>query len=122
MICDNRKGVANADTEQEDVSLEQARNAVSRLNGAQFTLVYLERADGCQFMIGGGPEKYIVTLDNGQSHKTLLNSKNDEASLVEVCAGGQFGEYPDTLCQEKEKAIEALSLFWNGSETGLDWV
>ncbi|MBO9166777.1 hypothetical protein [Rhizobium sp. L245/93] len=118
---DKREGVHNLNIRVPDADEIVTLNWLSKLNGQQHTLISLERDDGWQVMVGGGPIYYIVTLGNADENLTLENSSGDEAKMVELCAGGQYGEYPESFCVDREQAANAVSLFFQGQEQQVGW-
>ena len=118
---DKREGVHNLNIRVPDADEIVTLNWLSKLNGQQHTLISLERDDGWQVMVGGGPIYYIVTLGNADENLTLENSSGDEAKMVKLCAGGQYGEYPESFCVDREQAANAVSLFFRGQEQQVGW-
>jgi len=122
LIIDNRTGIQNQDVEVSSSEDKVALNLLSKLDGNQHTLLSLEREDGWQLMIGGGPTHYIITLGNGEKQLTLLNINGDETTDVEICAGGQFGQFPETLCTDHRQAAEIISAFFDKQEMQKTWI
>lgn len=120
LTVDKREGVHNLDIGVPDADEIVTLNWLSKLNGLRHTLLGLERDDGWQVMVGGGPIYYIVTLGNADENLMLENSSGDEAKMVELCAGGQYGEYPESFCVNREQAANAVSLFFEGKSSKWD--
>ncbi|WFU04558.1 hypothetical protein QA648_27655 (plasmid) [Rhizobium sp. CB3171] len=121
LTADMRDGVHNLDVEILDANVNEALDWLSKLNGKQHTLLNLEREDGWQVMVGGGPIHYVVTLGNGDDNLTLENPVGNQSTIVELCAGGQYGEYSETICVGQERAVNAVSLFFQGREREEQW-
>ncbi|EJK84360.1 hypothetical protein G6L94_00725 [Agrobacterium rhizogenes] len=121
LITDTRNGVHNLDAEVPDADVNMALDWFSKLDGKRHTLMSLERKDGWQLMIGGGPLRYVVTLGNDIDNLTLENMSGNQSTMVELCAGGQYGDYPETICVNPEQAANAVSLFFLGLEQQLQW-
>lgn len=121
LTIDKREGVHNLNIGVPDADEMVTLDWLSKLNGQQHTLISLERDDGWQVMVGGGPIYYIVTLGNADENLTLENLSGDEARMVELCAGGQYGEYPETFCVSREQAANAVSLFFRRQEQQVEW-
>lgn len=119
---DNRGDVHNLDIAAYISDDRSALGWLLKLDGKHHTLLSIERGDGWQLMIGGGASRYIITLGNGEENLTFKNSLGDESNMVELCAGGQFGEYPESLCANYDQAAHVVSLFLNGQERLIEWV
>jgi|GEM_PF-3623560 len=122
LIIDNRTGVQNQDIEIYSSEDKIALELLSKLDGNQHTMLSLKRKDGWQLIIGGGPAHYIITLGDGEKQLTFLNINGDEATDVEVCAGGQFGQFPETLCADHRQATEIISAFFDKQEMQKTWI
>lgn len=121
LTVDNRVGIHNQDAEIDVVEKNEAIGWIKSLDGARHTLLNLERADGVLLMVGGGPDKYVVTLNDGDESLVLKNSKDHKNDLVELCAGGQYGEYPEEICVDLGQAADAVSMFFDGYERRMEW-
>jgi hypothetical protein len=121
LTMDCRSGVRNHDIQVADVDVSGGLSHFEMLDGVRHTLMVFERPDGCQIMIGGGPLWYIVTLDDGKNSLTLQNPNGSETEMVELCAGGQFGEYPASFCVDQSQAGAIISLFFGGAEASAAW-
>jgi hypothetical protein len=122
LIADNREGIHNQETKIASVDKDAALNWLAMLDGNQYTLLIFERKDGWQLMVGGGPAQYIITLGDGASDLTFHNIAGDEAEIVELCAGGQFGEFPQSICATHEQAIQVVTKFFDGEERQENWI
>lgn len=121
LTADRRNGVHNLDAEVLDADVNAALDWLSRLDGKRHTLLSVERQDGLQLMVGGGPLRYVVTLGNDIENLALENPRGNQFTMVELCAGGQYGDYPETICVNPEQAANAVSLFFLGLEQQLQW-
>ncbi len=122
IIYDNRVKNRNRDTTISTASCNDAIGVINQLNGKEHTLVLLERDDTSQLMVGGGPDHFIITLQKGDRNLALKKGGENTESFVEICAGGQFGDYPGYLGNTKDTAIAAIKLFFENSEDILDWI
>lgn len=122
LTADRRNGVHNLDAEVPDADVNVALDCLSKLDGERHTLLSLGRTDGWQLMVGGGPFRYVVTLGNDTDNLTLENASGNQSTLVRLCAGGQYGDYPETICVKQDQAANAVSLFFLGLEQQLQWV
>ncbi|MFS8051103.1 hypothetical protein [Rhizobium sp. BR 314] len=122
LITDTRNGNHNLDVEVPDADVKVVLDWLSRLDGKQHTLLSLERKDGWQLMVGGGPFRYVVTLGSDIDNMTLENPSGNQSTMVELCAGGQYGDFPETICVNPEQVASAVSLFFLGRELQLRWV
>ena len=109
-------GVLNQDIDVANVAADVAISWLKKLDGKQHTLVALKRSDGAYMMIGGGSSWYVVTLNDGKKDLTLQNPTGLETEMVELCAGGQYGDYPSTICVDQKQAAQAVTLFFEGNE------
>lgn len=91
------------------------------LDGVQHTL-FSAQCNDKTLMIGGGDKAFVVTLDDDNVSKTLLNPIHDRYKMIELCAGGQYAEYPVSLVVEKPDAANALKCFYTNSQESLDWL
>jgi hypothetical protein len=121
LTADRRDGVHNLDAEVPDADVNAALDWLCRLDGKRHTLLSVERRDGWQLMVGGGPLRYVVTLGNDIESLALENPGGNQSTMVELCAGGQYGDYPETICVNPEQAANAVSLFFLGLEQQLQW-
>jgi hypothetical protein len=121
-IFDNRVGNLNKDIVCEDCSVDKALMALNELDGERHTLLSLERPDGWQLCVGGGPKGFIVTLSS-QSGKnlTLLNVFGNDEEAVELCAGGQFSDFPLSIVVDKDLVAKAIASFFEKNEKKLEW-
>jgi len=122
LIADNREGAHNQDTKIDPVDKNEALRWLAKLDGSKHTLLSFERQDGWQLMVGGGPSQYIITLSDGSSNLTFYNTAGDETEVVEVCAGGQFGEFPESMCATYQQAIQVINCFFDGNEKQESWI
>ena len=122
LIADTRDGVYNQNNKLLCFDEKTALGWLSKLDGKQHTLLSLERDDGWQLMVGGGPFRYIITLGNGVENLTFQNADGDDAIVVKLCAGGQFGEFPQTLCATHQQATQVILSFFIKKEQQESWV
>ncbi|MBD9402816.1 Imm1 family immunity protein [Comamonas sp. CMM02] len=122
LIIDSRIGVHGENEEILDASVDVAFAWLKKLNGKERTLLNIDRLDGSNLMIGGGPSWYIVVLNDGRNNLTLKNSHGLEAELIELCAGGQYGEYPKSMCVDEDQVQQVVRQFFEGKEDFADWV
>lgn len=122
LLLDERIGARNTDQYFEGIDEKTSLEKLSLLDGDKHTLIMLERSDGWQLMAGGGPAKFIVTLSDGSENLTLINTFGDDSVTVELCAGGQLGEFPENLCVDYEQAKNAIQLFFKNTERSAGWM
>jgi hypothetical protein len=121
VILDHRQGVTNLDQHHSAADATDATRFVSMLDGLVHTLAYFERDDGVSLMVGGGQKHFVVTLTDDAENLTLANENAVKGGSIEVCAGGQFGEYPSEAVCNIDQAITAVTKFFDGLEADLDW-
>lgn len=122
LIVDNRVGVHNQEITVASVGKEMALDWLSKLNGRQHTLLSFERQDGWQLMVGGGPEQYVITLSDGEDNLTFCNRDGSVTEVVEICAGGQFGEFPKNISATYKQAALIIDLFFSKNERQENWI
>ena len=122
LIVDNRAGIHNQEAEIAFVDKKEALDWVGKLDGVQHTLIIFERKDGWQLMVGGGPTQYIITLSDASNNLTFHNIAGDDSQVVELCAGGQFGEFPQNICATRKQAMQVVATFFDGNESQEDWI
>ncbi len=62
----------------------------------------------------------LTTFD--EKNYTLININEKENEVVEICAGGQYAEYPARFVFQKLMATVAVKLFFQSKEMELDWM
>lgn len=122
ITIDSRSGAHNQDIEIFNAEIDKALTCLRKLDGMNHTLMIIERSDSFQLVIGGGRSFYVVTLDGGFVSKTLKNVNSVEPQTVELCAGGQYGEYPAYFCVDETQVSKIISLFFQDVETEAVWV
>ena len=124
LILDNRTGNVNNDVEIEECDKDTLLQALDKLNGRNHTMLSIEREDNYRMDIGGGCNLFVVTCTTASCNNlTLLNpAKNVGDETIELCAGGQYSEFPKGIVVEKEIACKAAASFLEKSEKYLDWV
>lgn len=108
---DERNGVHSQDIKIDNVDKRTAIFWLGRLGGQRHTLLVVERGDGRQLTVGGGGERFVVTLDDEKQCLTLVNQEGRVETALEICAGGQYGEYPETICVTRNDAAKAIGFF-----------
>ena len=121
VILDKSEGVKNTDETYEVFQATEAVDIVSQLDGVVRTLAYFERDDGASLMVGGGTNHFVVTFTAPGQDLTLSNDDAVEGNLIEVCAGGQFGEYPAEIVCGADQANKAVASFFDRREADLNW-
>lgn len=119
---DSRSGVHNKDITFNNCDLIEAQTWLKKLDGQKHTLLAIEKPNGHQLMVGGGPLWYIVTLFDGRENFTLPNLDSKDVEFIEICAGGQFGEFSKNYCVLWSRASEVISSFFNNSEKKEIWM
>lgn len=122
LIVDNREGIHSQEIKIAFVDKNAALDWLAKLDGSQHTLLSFERLDGWQLMVGEGPTQYIITLGDGSSTLTFNNSAGDKTKVVELCAGGQFAEFPQSICATHQQATQVITSFLDGNERQENWI
>lgn len=121
VTVDKRKGVKNVDETHSVTQATEAAKIVLLLDGTVHTLAYFQRDDGASLMVGGGKQHFVVTFSATGQNLALKNEDAAEGHLIEVCAGGQYGEYPAEIVCGIDQANEAVAFFFEGCEANLNW-
>jgi len=122
VTLDKREGVKNTDETYDISQVNEAVDIVSQLDGAVHTLAYFERDDGASLMVGGGKDHFVVTFTAPGQDLTLANNDAVDGDVIEVCAGGQFGEYPAEIVCVADQVNKAVASFFDGNEADLNWM
>ncbi len=119
LSIDNRVSNLNTDSLFFNIEKKEAFDYLEKLDGNHHTLLSLERNDGAIMLIGGGNEQYIVTVTCRDNILTLLANEvgTDE---IELCAGGQYANFPPQIVVEKNLAQTALNQFYDFKENTLN--
>ena len=91
-----------------------------KLDGLVHTMLLFQREDGSNLMVGVGKISFVVTFTSETQNLTLANLAPDEGCLLEICAGGQFGEYPSEIVVGFDAAASAVLHFFANDEKLLD--
>lgn len=123
LVIDNRAGNLNKDTVIDECSKDKLIDTLQMLNGSNHTLLSIERKDKCRMNVGGGPLFFIVNFTTSAGdNMTLLNPEEDNSEeIVELCAGGQYAEFPKSIVVDINNAIKSVVLFYEENEKTLNW-
>ena len=121
MIVDDRDGIYNTDIEINNGDKIISDHWLLKLDGKRHTLMVLEREDGWQLMIGGGKKYYVINLQKDDEYFHFVNENGDQAINIELCAGGQFSEFPEAMCANHAQLPNIVELFFSGQERKLRW-
>ncbi|MBO9872940.1 hypothetical protein J7370_05980 [Xanthomonas sp. D-93] len=119
---DSRNGTMNNENIFETEDFEKVFELVDRLDGNRHTLVSIEKSDGSQMLVGGGAGKYIVTMTSSDFKNFHLENGEKKGGLVEICAGGQFGEYDKNMVVSIDLVKSAIKQFFGRTTPNLSWV
>jgi len=97
---DDWQGVDSQDSEYRCERPEQIREALSKLNGKNKTIVALIADDDHHLTVGGGNDgRYVCYVTGGGRILNLKNPATDkERVTVRIVTGGEAGEFPLDLC------------------------
>ncbi|MFO3707587.1 hypothetical protein ACI6Q5_22080 [Xanthomonas codiaei] len=106
-IIDERLGVHNRDEEFFHLKQGEVLGLLDKLDGERHTLLCVERDDGWIFFVGGGAELYVVnkTSPDGINYEIKSDFSGD---CVDLCVGGQYGDYDPSSVVRRELARLAL--------------
>lgn len=103
-------------------SVDEALEALRRLNGKDRTQVLFQGADKA-LMIGGGNEgRYSVVIVVGEDERfyTLTDATNEGHGDVTIVTGGQAGSFPANQCIGLEDSLKAVRDFDRHGEPSPD--
>ncbi|MCM3657607.1 hypothetical protein M3147_10130 [Agromyces mediolanus] len=86
------------------------RWGIDELDGLTHTLI-AHRIQGWEVMVGGGPDRFIVTAttDDGNRVANAINgAPADDDETVELTVGGQAVDYPATYALARNETRRAL--------------
>lgn len=122
VVIDKRVGVKNVDMVYDIELSSEAVDLLLKLDGLVHTMLLFQREDGSNLMVGGGKISFVVTFTSETQNLTLANLAPDEGCLLEICAGGQFGEYPSEIVVGFDAAASAVLHFFANDEKLLEWL
>lgn len=112
---DQRHGTKIRDLFINECANFDALKLIRMLDGRTHMLVSFERQDGWHLFVGGGPLACVVTsslLSN--ENYTLPNSSSSIDETTELCLGGQYGVFPNSITVGMEAVARAISRFFEG--------
>ena len=121
LTIDNRIKNLNTDTVYDNGKLELALSLLDKLDGGKHTLLTIERNDGCLICVGGGDNGYIVTLSSKTGDNKTLYNNNNQNNTIELCAGGQYADFPEDIVVDKDTASNTVRHFFFETEITLNW-
>ncbi|MFA1750734.1 hypothetical protein JH314_09215 [Xanthomonas campestris] len=104
---DNRVGAHNVDDEFYGLDQSGVVNLLGKLNGERHTLLCVKREDGWVLFIGGGSEKFLVNKVSPEDISYEVKSDMPGGN-IELCVGGQYGEYESSSLASYDLARMAL--------------
>jgi hypothetical protein len=111
---------------REDPSLELIEDVIRRMDQRRHTEVTLSGRDWWFMQIGGGTDRYVVSIENQMSgiRYQLIDSARPDSAGVEVVTGGQLGRFPSRLITNLDNTLKAASHFADTGEPDaqLSWV
>ncbi len=121
-ILDLRDGNFGEETVIDDINVDYVLSLLKELNGVTHTMLVLKRDDEVVLCIGGGSEYFVITMTNCNSDNlTLVKPSGSNNKVVEICAGGQFSDFPDTIAIDLNLAQQAVNNFFVGLEKEMIW-
>ncbi len=94
----------------ENPNWNQIETAIRELNGESKTLVTLGVDEETYMSIGGGAEKYIITVTFDNFNFYILIDLNSE-QIETLVVGGQKGNYPANQCVDLLHCLLAARTF-----------
>jgi hypothetical protein len=105
----------------------EIEQSIRGLNNADRNDIYLYptmEAPETWLAVGGGNGSYVVTGSiDAERHPFLPNVAGSETEFVELCVGGQVGEYPSRQVVSLESTLCAVNRFYEagGFDCGVVW-
>lgn len=121
---DRRVGTLAEEELVRNVDVEKALELMCRLDGVQHTLLCLISDADRMMLIGGGADRFIVNrLDCGGASYTLIDVGGNISEAIEICAGGQFAEYPSNMAVGRKLVSDAIMWFFGdlANVKSLNW-
>lgn len=121
-ILDLRNGNFGEETVINDIEVDDTLSLLKQLNGNTHTMLVLKRNDDVVLCIGGGSQYFVVTMTNRNSDNiTLIKPSGNRSKVVEICVGGQFSDFPDSIAIDFNLAQQAVNNFFAGLEKEMIW-
>lgn len=118
---DCRNGNKNTDIDLVFENTKDIFQALKLLDGIEHTLLLIEKNNE-QILIGGGPDKFIVSKSERMKSFTLRSNTESSDSKARLCIGGQYGNYPSKyVCDFKCAYSAAQSFFTDTNTTFQTW-
>lgn len=113
LFLDNWQGVTSHDTMVEGPSFDDVRSFLSKLNGANHTLMAIELDSGAAINIGGGPKSYMAQCINGDA-VWLAHGSEARTKELSLVVGGQESLFQSAAELNHQQAFDVLSVFYHG--------
>ena len=112
LVTDNWQGPINNESDVDQPTDDQIADAIGRLDAKRRTVVTLLAEGECHMAVGGGEGRYVgyVTYDNMKFHQ-LQTSAAPQGPEVDLCVGGQVGNYAPSDIVSREVAVRAALHF-----------
>jgi Immunity protein Imm1 len=95
----------------ENPSWNQVEKAIRELDGEHQTLVTLGVNEDTYMSIGGGENKYIVTVTFDNFNFYILIDSTKSEQIEKLVVGGQKGNYPANQCVDLLRCLLAARTF-----------
>ena len=87
--------------------------AIRHLDGMAHTEVSIAaEADGPYMGIGGGPNRYFVSIWTSEERNLILTDPSQDESQIRLVVGGQAAAYPCRHTVAIEDAVEAAKIYF----------
>jgi len=118
IISDDWSGTKSNNLESSGRAVEDAIDAVKRLNGRNHTQVVLKGEDRVLIVGGGNEGRYnvVIAFGDDEAFCTLVNPESTSSQDVIIVTGGQAGAFPQNQCVTLDTAIAAVSEFFDSGE------
>ncbi len=101
LSLDQWRGVYCHSIDTPSPSEDDVLAAIRTLDGKIHTLVFLEREEGYNLSIGGGPDLYICCIEEFGEFLTLTDAGAGDKTIMLV-TGGQVGHFQERNCMPRE--------------------
>ena len=109
---DDWHGATSDDREFVCQGVDQATEAVARLNGVNKTLIEMIIDESAFLTVGGGNDgRYVCYVTIGDEIYNLISANQLHTKQVKIVAGGQHGFYDPDKCVSLDEVLKAVEFF-----------
>ena len=108
----------------DNATLAEIEAAISRLDGADRSLVLVELPSGMTLTVGGGPHRFVAEVAETDTTRFAVIDPASGDDPIDLVVGGQLVDYPARVCVGREAVLAAARTFVRQSgarDAGLTW-